>query len=299
MEKQNLVIIATKQTLFLSSILKQWFSTLYNAVSVFEELDEILPNHVYFFYCIFLIHKKWYPLLKNNYIIYQLEQHTNGNLSQHYHGMETCLIDLFYENALMAFDYCQQNVDFLESYLSCSPAKKPKLLEIPFVNNFKTIITNQNSKPIDILFCGCINSRRKQILSFLFKRYRVQVVTNKFFKELIPYFRNSKVLLNIHYYDNAILERVRINEGLYYGLQIVSELPCDTDMDCVESMYKDLVSFVPMLPSTVTLRSMEPLFQAIDNSLTKKILPPSATVSESLEKSSHESFLKHFTAASF
>jgi hypothetical protein len=298
MEKQNLVIIATKQTLFISSILKQWFSTLYNQVSVLEELTEILPNHVYFFFCIFLIHKRWYPLLKNNYIIYQLEQHTNGNLSGHYRNMETCLLDWFYENARMTFDYCQQNVDFLESYLSCSPAKKPKLLEIPFINNFKTIITNRYSKPIDILFCGCINSRRKEILSFLFKRYRVQVVTNQFFKELLPYFSQSKILLNIHYYDNAILERVRINEGLYYGLPVVSELPCETDMNCVESLYKDLVSFVPMMPSTVTLQSMEPLFQAIDNNLKQNVLPLSATVSDSLEASSHESFLKHFTAAS-
>jgi hypothetical protein len=45
--------------------------------------------------------------------------------------------------------------------------------------------------------------------------------------------------LNIHYYENAILERVRLNEMMEYGIKIISEKPCKEDMDICKN-YKSI-----------------------------------------------------------
>ena len=56
----------------------------------------------------------------------------------------------------------------------------------------------------------------------------------------------GKVLLNIHYYDNAILERVRLNEIIPIGIPIVIEKPNIRDMS-ITSLYKDNVYFIDLI----------------------------------------------------
>ena len=287
----NLTIVSPNEMLFISSIFRQWFLHFFEEVNIIKELNDFNESTTYFFYCIFLIDEKFYPYLKNNYFIYQLEQHTNGRLSHHYQPMKQ-YVDFFYENAIMTFDYCQQNIDFLNTYLS-PQAKKPILLEVPFITG-KAIHKIKNHKPIDILFCGCLNNRRKRILKFLIKRYTIKVVSNTFHEDLIPYFNQSRILLNIHFYDNAILERVRIHEGLHYGLDIVSELPCEADMSCL-SFYKDVVEFVPVIDN-ISLRSMEPLFKTIDRTINKTLMSTKKKTNL-LEKLSFENFNQIMLAA--
>ena len=59
---------------------------------------------------------------------------------------------------------------------------------------------------------------------------------------------NCKILLNIHYYENAFLERPRINEGLEQNMIIVSEKPFDTDIYICNKYYK-IVNFIEIIDS--------------------------------------------------
>jgi len=59
---------------------------------------------------------------------------------------------------------------------------------------------------------------------------------------LIALLKRSKVVINIHYYEDALLETTRISEALSYGARVVSETARDQDN---HSALNDVVDFVP------------------------------------------------------
>lgn len=265
MSDKLIVIITPSEMLYITKIFYRFFvsKNLKTKVVLSSKLDSFFEtnketNVLFFIYCIFQIPIYLKGFFKKNYIIYQLEQHRNNQLSQHYHSMiSNGLLEYYYKNALMVFDYCPQNIHFLEQFLKI----KPQLLEVPFENlNLKSI--NVNNKSIDLLFMGSVNEKRKNILSNLSQRYNVVALRNVFFTELVPYFEKSKILLNIHYYENAILERVRINEGLHHGLMVLSEKPCETDKQSME-MYENIVDFI----DEIDITNIDLLYNKIDEML--------------------------------
>lgn len=266
MSDKLIVIISPSEMLYITKIFYRFFTSQNlktkvvlstNLNSFFETNQE--KNILFFVYCIFQIPDNLKKNFKKNYIIYQLEQHRNNQLSQHYHSMiSNGLLKYYYKNALMVIDYCPQNILFLENFLKI----KPQFLEVP-IENLKTKVSKSN-KTIDLLFMGSINEKRKLILFHLSQKYNLVVVRNCFFTELTPYFEKSKILLNIHFYENAILERVRINEGLHHGLMVLSEKPCITDLQSME-MYKDIVEFI----DEIDLTNIDLLYNKIDEMLSK------------------------------
>jgi hypothetical protein len=121
-----------------------------------------------------------------------------------------------------------------------------------------------------------MNEKRMNILKTL-TNFKLHVITNGVFGEdLVTYLKRSKIILNIHYYDNAILERVRINEALHFGTYIVSELPNENDVYSV-MFYDGVVNFVD---------SVDQIPQLVENIL--------SNYSENI--SSHLERVKDFTA---
>ena len=54
------------------------------------------------------------------------------------------------------------------------------------------------------------------------EKYKVLIVKDVYKEELKQLCNQSNICLNIHYYENAILERVRLNEMMEYGIKIIS-----------------------------------------------------------------------------
>lgn len=80
------------------------------------------------------------------------------------------------------------------------------------------------NKKYDILFYGDVNSEnRKKMLPHLQKHYNVKIVKNIFGNALKKIIKQSKIVINLHYYENASLEIVRIHECLSLGVPVVSE----------------------------------------------------------------------------
>jgi hypothetical protein len=264
MSDKLIVIISPPEMLYITKIFYRFFTSQNlrtkvvsscNLNSFFETNEE--KNILFFVYCIFQIPDNLKRFFKKNYIIYQLEQHRNNQLSHHYEPMQkNGFLKYYYKNALMVIDYCPQNISFLEKILKI----KPQFLEVPIENLKNSVSTTK--KTIDLLFMGSINEKRKLILFHLSQKYNLVVVRNCFFTELTPYFEKSKILLNIHFYENAILERVRINEGLHHGLRVLSEKPCITDSQSME-MYKDIVEFI----DEIDLTNIDLLYKKIDEML--------------------------------
>jgi ubiquinone/menaquinone biosynthesis C-methylase UbiE len=134
-------------------------------------------------------------------------------------------------------------------YVPIQPCAKPKALTA--------------QRDIDVLFYGAQGSpRRDRYLAALSKRVKVRVETNLFGDEMADLLSRAKVVVNIHYYENALLETTRLSEALSYGAFVVSEQSSDladqTDFD-------DLVDFVASDDVDAFVRQVETRLQQWDS----------------------------------
>jgi hypothetical protein len=186
------------------------------------------------------------------YILYQLEQNINNQLSINYRQLhETQKLKRIYDNASLLIDYCKLNINVLNQYYS----NTFKQMNIParYINTNDTDDTYE----YDIIFIGLINDKRNNILNQLREKYKVLIVDNTFGKELKKMCKKAHICLNIHFYENAILERVRLNEILEYDIKIISEKPCQEDIE-ICNYYKS-IHFIEMITN-----SYNELFETID-----------------------------------
>ena len=157
-------------------------------------------------------------LKESKYVIFQLENLIeNVNIHKY--------IELL-KNAMYIYDYNSYNL----KYYSDSIKPKVHIFNPP-------IYTNDT---IDILFYGTLNERRNKILSDLKKKFSITIVTNVFGEKLNELIKRSKIVLNISYYNNSLLETTRLNECIQYNTMVISETP-KLNMD---EQYKDKVIFI-------------------------------------------------------
>ena len=174
-----------------------------------------------------------------NYIIYQLEQKDISNwINQKY--------ELSIYHSIFTLDYSQSNID------KFNPLIQRKMIFFPIpliniellynINNFQNIIPKN-----DILFYGSMNNIRRIKLSYLNSKlhpyYKIRIINNIYGNELLNEILNSKIILNIHFYKDAILETCRINEILSCSRNVISEKPNSIDNANYE-LYKNDVIFV-------------------------------------------------------
>lgn len=186
------------------------------------------------------------------YILYQLEQNINNQLSTNYrHLHETNKLKKIYNNATLLIDYCTININVLNQYYS----NTFNLMNIPA----RYIESNRMNEQYeyDIIFIGLVNDKRNIILNRLKEKYKVLIIENVYDEQLKQICKKAHICLNIHFYENAILERVRLNEMLEYGIKIISEKPCQEDIDICN--YYNSVHFIEMITN-----SYEEIFETIE-----------------------------------
>lgn len=94
-----------------------------------------------------------------------------------------------------------------------------------------------------VLFYGDASSpRRKEYLAALGERFDLQILTNTFGEEVQQAIAAAAVVVNIHFYENALLESTRVFECLSLGARVVSELAQDIED------YEGLDAFVDFAP---------------------------------------------------
>ena len=181
----------------------------------------------------------------HKYCIYQLEQLNDKNkitgddavmVKTDFGNVMTELI----RNSVASYDYAAINIDYYPTELRDSI----KVLVPPIYNqvhHFDTMMPEM--APIDILFYGGINSRRESILKHITGRLqtdygiKIMVVNRVFGEDLLKFIANARVVLNIHYYTNSILETDRIHTALQFkNVTVVSEYP--TQRDNLLSLYE-------------------------------------------------------------
>ena len=214
-------------------------------------------NHYFF---VFLPHLLKREVPYHRTFIYLMEQNLDGNLNTRY--LDAMSNNIVFKNLLeqsVIFDYSNCNIDVWKKRVKRDFSENIKLLLPPVSSR----IVATNNKIYDVLFFGSLNPRREMIINEL-KRLNIKVKVINYERwgdDLINEIKKAKVVLNIHYYDNAILEKPRISEALPYT-KVISEMPCHADIDSYDK-YKDTVKFVPIINDIHDVTSLAEMINSI------------------------------------
>ena len=232
-----------------------WICSIISQDKINNYIEKNKTNNKHFFLFLYPLQITKHVVLYKRYILYQLEQNVNNAPSINYKQLhESNNLKNIYDNATLILDYCQLNVNVMKQYYN----NDFKIMNIPARNMH---IESKKEYKYDIIFMGSMNKRREIILNKLKEKYKVLIVQNIYGEELRKLCNQCNICLNIHYYENAILERVRLNEMMEYGIKIISEKPCIKDMDI--SSYYDSIHFIEMINSD-NLDNLDELITSIE-----------------------------------
>jgi hypothetical protein len=248
---KNIIIICTHviKTIAINLIIKLkkigYDNTSYKYNLTSEECYDVNNNDLY----IILYYNEYWDFIPNRYIIYQIEQSTHRHINRIVNRMQ---------NALCIWDFSVKNYMFYKNNIKFSNF---------FYNPFPFCIddTKINKEPeYDILFYGAENKRRNIILQKLEKKYKVLKCFGIFNEELHDAISKSKIIVNLHYYDDCSLETCRINEVLQYNKLVVSEKASENDNFNME-MYGNVVIYFDEINKNFD--NMEQMFNVFDKYL--------------------------------
>ncbi|EPY6884335.1 GT99 family glycosyltransferase N-terminal domain-containing protein [Klebsiella quasipneumoniae] len=232
-------ILATQHTLFVAHLIeknlldcgiKGHVSTAY---SVEQDMGQM---HI-------VVCPQMFKQLPRNYIAFQMEQSVNSRwFTDEYFSR--------LNNAVAIFDYSLKNIE----YLLNKGIPYQKLFYMPIssfpdypahlADNGYVLDDQKGDIYADVLFYGDPNcERRKAYLQELKKHFNVTVASEVFGDKLTRMVKNAKVVVNIHYYENALLETTRLYETISLGTPVVSE----SSSDIVEHEdLQDVIDFCPI-----------------------------------------------------
>ena len=96
----------------------------------------------------------------------------------------------------------------------------------------------------DVGFYGeCDIERRIVFINAIKENYKVNLIYNCYKENLIHELKKCKIIINIHYYENAILETTRIYESLSLNKLLISESSVDIEN---HKNLNDIVDFIPI-----------------------------------------------------
>jgi len=150
-------------------------------------------------------------------IIFQLEQsiHSRWFTPEYLEMLRTCRFIL---------EYKMDNIDFLVE----QGIERDKIFYLPLGGSADNAPERTN-KEYDFLFYGdsLSSERRRTFLDALSAKYQVKICNDTFGDDVYALIRKSRCVVNIHYYERALLETPRIFEVLSLGVPVLSESSSD------------------------------------------------------------------------
>jgi hypothetical protein len=147
------------------------------------------------------------------------------------------------------FEYNPINISNISKEYSTIQIRYLPLLYHEYLTEYyDDIVINKKElkeKEYDILFYGSINDRRYKILEKLSTKYKVIIVngngkSDESNKQLMLLIENSKIVLNIYYYEyNFVFDYYRLAFLIANNAFIINEYPRDVDL----SIQNDLIDF--------------------------------------------------------
>jgi hypothetical protein len=210
-------IIIYNQSKYIYSICEIVYETFKNYINNIEMVNCSDHDMIYNDDTVYLTFYKFNDDIVHpkKYIVYNFEQlTTEKKWSEEYIN--------YLRNALYVIDYSLSNVIWLNSIDINSYFLPFETLDTKIYRSLKSC-----DKDIDILFIGSLNDRRKKWLNrliYLNSQLTIKIITNKFNKDSYDFYTRSKILLNIHYYEqNRISEISRIIHALENSCIVLTE----------------------------------------------------------------------------
>jgi hypothetical protein len=221
-------IVATEHVMSLAQMMARVLREAGFRVSVSTNMEGAeIAEHL------FVICPQMFTDIPDNYIAVQMEQSVNSRwFTPEYFAV--------LNKARAVIDYSIQNLGFLGE----RDIPLHKLHYVP-IDVDRTIDSQSVNIRNGILFYGDDNCpRRREILAAVREAYPdIRIINNLFQDELNQEIRNAAVVLNIHFYEGALLETTRIFQALSFGTPVVSEESVDQNE---HSQIEGIVDFAPI-----------------------------------------------------
>lgn len=205
-------IICTPHTLFIARIISDRLA--FHGIES-EILIGSVKNFKHDFYIVLCAQMFSQLPPANKRFIFQLEQSVSSRwFTRKY--MNTL------KESLGVLEYSLSNIEFL----SKQNLKYPKVHYLPIgVSDDNYFSMLEKKKKYDFVFYGDITSskRRRKFIEKLQEKYNVKVCSNLFGMELYDILKDARAVINIHYYEGALLETPRICECISLGIPVLSE----------------------------------------------------------------------------
>lgn len=184
-------------------------------------------------------------VLPPHYITYQTEQTTNEKWFQPHH------LEIL-KNSDLIIDYSPENIDFLKKNNITS--NETIYLPTGYIHDYyqhlitydilkkSSVMQDYLSRPYDVVFYGDPNNDRRRSYLDAFEKagIHVKVICGLYGDNLTTELLKSKIILNIHYFENALFETGRIYQTLATGCHIISEKSIDQNEHTVVNDIIDL-----------------------------------------------------------
>ncbi|PJT24411.1 methyltransferase type 11 [Ochrobactrum sp. 30A/1000/2015] len=211
-------ILCTPHTVFIAQAIAKRLAHHGIDSEILTDSTKSFPHDFYIVLCAQMF-KRLPPASKR--VIFQLEQ----SVSSRWFTSEyiKTLNDSF-----GVLEYSLTNIEFLAR----NGIEYPKVHYLPIGASLDQSFSSAEAhKEYDFIFYGdsLSSERRRKFIKKLQENYRVKVCNNLFGSELYAAIRKAKAVINIHYYDDALLEMPRICECISLGIPVLSEGTADQE----------------------------------------------------------------------
>lgn len=212
----GVVILATQHTFYIAKL----FSQALNKIHIENKILLSEPKKGYSGQLHIVICPQMFAKLPEKYIAFQMEQSVSSRwFTEDYFNR--------LKNAKFVFDYAMPNLQFLQD--NGIPFKQLFYVPVGLLENSQEKQPESHSNfEYDVAFYGDANCERRQFfLKKLQEKFSVKIISEVFGDELYQLLNKAKIVVNIHYYENALLETTRIYECLSLNKLLISEVGSD------------------------------------------------------------------------
>jgi len=224
------VILTTRHCLFIAELLADALRRLdISSEIIFQRPMEGFRDVPHFVIC-----PQMFEELPGLYVAYQMEQSVSSRwFTKDY--LQTL------ENSFAIFDYSIVNIKSLTNQ-GLSPRQFFYVPVGPLASYGRSPAYEDAGFDYDVVFYGDVNNPRRQaFLAALGKVCRIKVIADLFGEDLYQELLKARLVVNIHYYEGALLETTRLWECLSMGKLVISERSSDM---CEHGELEELVDFV-------------------------------------------------------
>jgi len=200
-----ITILTTKHTAYVARLLQCSLARLNVSATIITEEQENYGEEMHIVIC-----PQMFKRFPSRYVSFQMEQTVSSRwlTEQYFEALS---------NSYAVFDYSLVNVNYFKKHTDFG--KMFYYLPVDYLPNAQR---NVETYVYDVAFYGDVNNpRRRMMLDELKKEFNVRIISEVFGEELYQELSKAKIVVNLHYYENAMLETTRLYETLSLGTSIV------------------------------------------------------------------------------